>query len=454
MIKKIIIILFVILNFNPHLWAENTSGPINLVHSDRVLILAPHPDDETIGTGGVIQRALKAGAHVKVVCYTNGDNNELAFIVYEKRLVFKKKAFLNLGETRAKETINAMASLGLNEKDIIFLGYPDFGTMEILTKYWQDTSPYRSIFPRQNKVPYPGALSFGAPYMGESILNDLKTVILDFRPTKIFVSHPADTNRDHRSLYLFLKVALWDLEGKIKPPEIFPYIIHVIGWPKPRGYHPDLELVPPSKLKGVSWQRFSLTDEEIKKKYDAILNYKSQIVFDRPYLFTFARKNELFGDYPAVKLKKENEKELTWRDLNMNEDIAQDSTAEEEKQRAFVSALSYAIHDNNLFIRLTLKRKIDKDFGIPIFLLGYNKKTDFSKMPKIRLFIDFFGLHVKEKKQTEFIKDVQLSSKGKTLIIKVPLSVLGSPVRILSYARTRAGTLTYDRCPWRIIELE
>jgi len=454
MVKKILIILFIVLILNSYLLADESLSTIKFTRNDRVLILAPHPDDETIGTGGVIQRALEAGASVKVVCYTNGDNNELAFIVYEKRLVFKKKAFLNLGQIRAKETINAMTCLGLNKKDIIFLGYPDFGTMEILTKYWGNTKPYRSMFPRQNKVPYPEALSFGAPYLGESILKDLKTIILDFRPTKIFVSHPADTNKDHRSLYLFLKVALWDLEGRIRIPLVFPYIIHVIGWPKPRGYLPDLELTPPSKLKGVSWQKFPLTGQETKKKYDAILNYKSQIVIDKPYLFTFARRNELFGDYPVIKLKKEDRKELNWQDLNLDEDIAEDSTVEEQKKPIPISALSYAFHDNNLFIRLVLKRSIDKDFGIPIFLLGYSKKTDFALMPKIRLSIDFFGLHVREKKQPVFIKDVQLSSKGKTLIIKVPLSVLGNPERILSYARTRIGALAYDRSSWRIIELE
>ena len=51
--------------------------------SDRILILAPHPDDEAVGCAGIIQEAVAAGADMHVLCLTNGDNNEFAFIVYE-----------------------------------------------------------------------------------------------------------------------------------------------------------------------------------------------------------------------------------------------------------------------------------------------------------------------------------------------------------------------------------
>lgn len=95
---------------------------------DRILILAPHPDDEDIGCGGVIQRALKAGSQVKVMYLTNGDHNEFAFIVYEKRLVMRNSAFVAMGKVREEEAKKAMKLLGLDESDLIFLGYPDYGT--------------------------------------------------------------------------------------------------------------------------------------------------------------------------------------------------------------------------------------------------------------------------------------------------------------------------------------
>nr|MBP6330775.1 PIG-L family deacetylase [Dokdonella sp.] len=42
---------------------------------DRVLVLAPHPDDEVLATGGLIQQALAAGAALRVIVATDGDNN-------------------------------------------------------------------------------------------------------------------------------------------------------------------------------------------------------------------------------------------------------------------------------------------------------------------------------------------------------------------------------------------
>src|SRR5512143_3590489 len=39
----------------------------------RLMVFAPHPDDETLGAGGLIQRVLATGGKVRVVFVTNGD---------------------------------------------------------------------------------------------------------------------------------------------------------------------------------------------------------------------------------------------------------------------------------------------------------------------------------------------------------------------------------------------
>lgn len=49
-------------------------GPtVGLPSVDRVLVIAPHPDDETIGAGGTMRLLADAGTRVDVVCVTDGE---------------------------------------------------------------------------------------------------------------------------------------------------------------------------------------------------------------------------------------------------------------------------------------------------------------------------------------------------------------------------------------------
>lgn len=49
-------------------------GPtVGLPAVDRVLLVAPHPDDETIGAGGTLRLLADAGTDVEVVCVTDGE---------------------------------------------------------------------------------------------------------------------------------------------------------------------------------------------------------------------------------------------------------------------------------------------------------------------------------------------------------------------------------------------
>jgi LmbE family N-acetylglucosaminyl deacetylase len=423
-------------------FAEEIKEISPILFRDRILILAAHPDDEAIGTAGVIQKALKAGAKVKVALFTNGDNNEVSFIFYEKRLTFRRGEIIHMGEVRRKETLGAVSSLGLNKNDVVFLGYPDYGTMEIFSKYWGKAKPFKTLLSRSAKVPYSECLSPGAPYVGESMLKDIEKVILDFKPTKIFVSHPADTNRDHRVLYLLTKVALWDLEEKIGAPQIYPYLIHVEGWPKPGGYHPELELIPPIGFSGSYWMTLPLSDEEVKAKHASLEYYKSQTSFRGSYLFGFARKNELFGDYPSVDLNKAAPGAIRWHDINVPQDSA-------EKK---VTALDYALQEGDLFVKVTSDKEDDKELKITIFLFGYKKGKDFASMPKLRIQIEAYGMSVRDKRSTIDTEDVTLIHKGREMVVKVPLDLMGDPDHILT--NVRASYLHVDETAWHVINIE
>src|SRR5262249_24668651 len=140
---------------------------------DRVLVLAPDPDDEAIACGGLLQEARAAGASVRVVFLTSGDANELSFMVVTKHLVFTPAAVRQMGERRRREAIAAAAAFGVDEHDLVFLGYPDVGTLKLFVERF-DGDPLRSLLTDATAVPYPEAFRPGAPYVGASVLADLE----------------------------------------------------------------------------------------------------------------------------------------------------------------------------------------------------------------------------------------------------------------------------------------
>ena len=74
---------------------------------DRVLVLAPHPDDESIGAGAAIQKALAAGAQVRIVFLTTGDFNETSWVLYDKTLDLSPANAERLAIQRHQEALNA-----------------------------------------------------------------------------------------------------------------------------------------------------------------------------------------------------------------------------------------------------------------------------------------------------------------------------------------------------------
>jgi N-acetyl-1-D-myo-inositol-2-amino-2-deoxy-alpha-D-glucopyranoside deacetylase len=79
-----------------------------------------HPDDECIGTGGVLLRAAAAGIRTAVVTCTGGERGEI-------HNMDEASTRPRLAEVRAEELREALAVLGAGEPR--FLGYVDSGMM-------------------------------------------------------------------------------------------------------------------------------------------------------------------------------------------------------------------------------------------------------------------------------------------------------------------------------------
>ena len=78
---------------------------------NRAVIVAPHPDDETLGAGGLITSLRRRDVETIVVAVTDGEN------AYE--------ASPNLGPTRSREQEEALQVLGVDPGHIIRLRLPD-----------------------------------------------------------------------------------------------------------------------------------------------------------------------------------------------------------------------------------------------------------------------------------------------------------------------------------------
>jgi len=446
MLKKILSLIFLFSIVTAAAFAQEGEIEVKATiepfkKEDRVLIFAPHPDDETIGCAGVIQRALKAGAKVKVTYLTNGDHNEFAFLVYEKRPILFNAEFVRMGKVREEEAKNAMKLLGLNENDLIFLGYPDYGTDVMFFSYWDSDHPFSDRLTRQPYVPYKESPSYGAPYKSENLLKDIKQVLLDYKPTKIFISHPADVNGDHWAYYCYLQIALRDLRKEIPAPKMYVYLVHAAGWPLPRHLHEGLTLQPyekhfPEGL--VNWAKLELTQEEIDNKHKAMLAYKSQTCVSAFYLLSFVRRNELFGDYPLVTLKKQASP-------------GADGPVFSEDN----SKISYAVAGDDLWIRIEKPWELKWRLMLDFYILGYNDDVPFAKMPNIWVSTKYnkFKIHEMNKGKQMDPLDTLAYVGRKYMILKIPLKVLGDPDFLLVCVVTKKSFLSLESMGFRRIEI-
>ncbi|MGD1018280.1 MAG: PIG-L family deacetylase [Verrucomicrobiia bacterium] len=418
-------------------------------------MLAPHPDDESIGCGGIIQQAVAMKLPVRIVWLTYGDNNEWSFFLYRKHIVVMPEAVRVMGEVRHSEALAAAKILGVDTHQLAFLGYPDFGTLTIWYRHWADQPPLESMLTKVTKVPYADAYRPGAPYKGEEILHDIEANLREFKPTKVFVSHPSDHNVDHQALYLFTRVALWNLEDRMHP-DVYPYLVHFAHWPALRGLQPARTMLPPAQLAtSVDWNVVPLSPGQVHVKESALLAHRSQVDASGKYLLSFVRANELFGDFPAVvvpTIRIENQF-LPGR-LQRSPQLKEQQLTEEE-QASFVGIEQ--VHTwreaNDLVVTVRLSRPLAGAVSASIFAFGYRDNWPFDQMPKLRINIGELKRDVLDQTRKLPEKTVQFQRHDRELTLHIPLKAMGDPQRVLTCVHTYLGEDPLDWAEWRILEI-
>jgi LmbE family N-acetylglucosaminyl deacetylase len=278
-----------------------------------VLVFAPHPDDEVIGTGGLVLQAIAAGKSVRIVFVTNGDGYPRAAsaLLHTPIPELGPSDFVSLGGARQQEAVAAAELIGLDPAGVVFLGYPDAGLAGICAEDSAMSSgdPVASPFTGLTSTYGPAhtdyhTLAHGRPglYTRSEIAADMAEILRQSQPASVYVTDAADDHLDHKSAFALVNEAAASIGYS---GTLFTFIAHSGedgDWPWPRGAAPDAPFEAHSVAgsrypKNVPWPppvRVALTPDQAAVKQRAIAAHSSQWTIDRQYLESFVKSEEVF----------------------------------------------------------------------------------------------------------------------------------------------------------------
>lgn len=263
----------------------------------RLLVVAPHPDDEVLGAGGLMQRVHEGGGEIRVVYLTDGEGYPEGVELEEHGKKPTAGDFRDYGRRREKEAQTALSALKLGDYSLTFLNFPDGGLSQLMRSYWSERrAAYRSPYSRRDRPPVSNLLVPATEYRGEDLTQELAQIIGDFRPTLIVVPRKEDQHLDHCAAWFFVADALTDVH-RVHPDyssDVLNYIVHWYSWPFE---DEDSKLEPPPRLRGGAsgWMTLPMSAADARAKRTALRSYRTQMHVMSWFLDGFARSNELFS---------------------------------------------------------------------------------------------------------------------------------------------------------------
>lgn len=295
------------------LWKSSRSAPPPIGAQElevrtglRVLVFSPHPDDETIAAGGLIQRVLEDEGKVWVVFVTNGDGYVDGVRLSARRSKVSTADFLSYGRTRHDEAVRAIALLGLQSEGGLFLGFPDQGIDDLWQYYWSRLKPYTSPYTRLSHPGCKACFSPGARYAGADLDGEIERIIRDIGPDWVVLPDPRDVHPDHAATGVFVLDALRRLnrtaEVSLADTQVLTYLVHYGDYPESTQWREHISRsgilgspLASKVLSNTEWLRFTLSPEEVVTKQRALTAYQSQLLVLGNFLRQFIRPSELFG---------------------------------------------------------------------------------------------------------------------------------------------------------------
>ena len=256
----------------------------------RVIIFAPHQDDEILGCAGTIDLLNKSNIEIFIVFATNGD--------------FYGKAS---AEIRLQESTTALNALGIQEDHIIVLGFADTGMAykeSFLWKMYHSHAEETINSPVSDSTYHPfdceeyskGKYGMHLPYTKKAFSYVLKSLIEDIKPDIIITSSSLDMHGDHSALCRFIENTIDEMNINIR---IYQYIIHS-GNDKEWPCRNSMYYTRPENVSEDLWQRRITV--ELDKSFDKkslIELFQSQLS-PSGYLLSFAKREEFFLDTKEV----------------------------------------------------------------------------------------------------------------------------------------------------------
>ncbi len=206
----------------------------------RTLVVAPHPDDESIGAGALIAEIVERGGSVRVVFMTNGDNNPWPQRLARRRLRVSAHDQLQWGRLRRAEARRALSTLGLPPRSATFLGLPD-DRLAALDR--------------------------------DMIANRIAANLREFQPSLLVVPSIDDFHPDHRATHRATLRAVTRLERR--PRTILSYIVHGRA--------------------GEAYRSFEGDGQALDRKRTAVACHASQLLLSRGRFERYSQRPERFA---------------------------------------------------------------------------------------------------------------------------------------------------------------
>ena len=191
-----------------------------MVGDRAIVVIAPHPDDESLGCGGLLAWAANHGRRIKVIFLTDGEGSHPGSTAIPPLL---------LAKIRIREGRLAATHLGVVNSSLEFMHLPD------------------------------GSLPTMNEETATTVAEQLRTTIEQLAPCVVFVTASTDPHGDHQRAYELAAIAVHDL---VDCP-LFAYPIW--SWVLPEG----------SELPEPCGHRVDISGLR-EKKADAIAAHASQ----------------------------------------------------------------------------------------------------------------------------------------------------------------------------------